>query len=337
MTVRIHLGTEDLANVRFAFSAAAELLASLRVLSDPARHALHLPWVSQVRAIADDFPLLRAMVAPHGYVPDFITPTPEDPFPELADELERVRSAPEGRVKHEARAWKATLRERVLTGQVPLETGKRSMNLADSLIGETSLWIPAIADEMQRYWDAAVAPHWPRIRALLEGDVLYRARLLALEGPGRLFSDLNPRVTWDDGTLHVDMSWEHDENAAGKGLMLIPSAFVWPDVMLQVEVPQQPSVMYPPRGVVELWGPSERRDPGAMGELIGEARAAILRTLEQPMTTGEIATRLGVTPAAVSQQLAILRRSGVVNANRVGRGVYSSRTPLGEQLLQLLG
>ena len=61
MTVRIHLGTEDLANVRFAFSAAAELLASLLVLSNPSRHALHLPWITQVRAIADDFPLLRAL------------------------------------------------------------------------------------------------------------------------------------------------------------------------------------------------------------------------------------------------------------------------------------
>ncbi|GAA4224850.1 hypothetical protein FHR32_006834 [Streptosporangium album] len=36
-----------------------------------------------------------------------------------------------------------------------------------------------LAEEIRNYWEAAIAPYWPRIRTLLEGDVLYRARLLA--------------------------------------------------------------------------------------------------------------------------------------------------------------
>jgi DNA-binding transcriptional ArsR family regulator len=55
------------------------------------------------------------------------------------------------------------------------------------------------------------------------------------------------------------------------------------------------------------------------------------------MTTSEIATRLHLTPAAVSQQLGLLRRAGVVDAHRQGRGVYSMLTAHGRTLLELLG
>ncbi len=72
-----------------------------------------------------------------------------------------------------------------------------------------------------------------------------------------------------------------------------------------------------------------------MDELIGGTRAQIIRTLDIPMTTTELAARLGVTPAAVSQQLGVLRRAGVVGAERVGRGVYSRLTPAGKALLGL--
>ena len=66
------------------------------------------------------------------------------------------------------------------------------------------------------------------------------------------------------------------------------------------------------------------------------ARLGIDPRDERGMTTTEVASRLGVTPGAVSQQLAMLRRAGVVDAHRSGRGVYSELTPLGTSLLALL-
>ena len=74
-----------------------------------------------------------------------------------------------------------------------------------------------------------------------------------------------------------------------------------------------------------------------MDELIGGTRADLLRVLEVPMTTSELARRLHLTPAAVSQQLGLLRRAGVVDARRQGREVYSELTPEGRKLLDLLG
>ena len=43
-----------------------------------------------------------------------------------------------------------------------------------------------------------------RLRALLEGDLLYRAKRLALAGADGLFGDLHPSVSWKDGVLSVD-------------------------------------------------------------------------------------------------------------------------------------
>ena len=54
-------------------------------------------------------------------------------------------------------------------------------------------------------------------------------------------------------------------------------------------------------------------------------------------TTSELARRLHLTPAAVSQQLGVLRRAGVVDARRQGREVYSELTASGRRLLDLLG
>ena len=104
-----------------------------------------------------------------------------------------------------------------------------------------------------------------------------------------------------------------------------------------IDEPWQPTVCYAPRGIANLWEPEPADTSGVMDALIGDTRAEILRTLEIPMTTTEMAMRLGVTAGAVSQQLAVLKRAGVVEADRVGRGVYSRLTPLGQSLLELLG
>jgi hypothetical protein len=47
--IRIHTSAEDLMQTRFAFSPLWEVEASFRALVDPARHAIHLPWMARAR------------------------------------------------------------------------------------------------------------------------------------------------------------------------------------------------------------------------------------------------------------------------------------------------
>ncbi|NEA23687.1 transcriptional regulator, partial [Actinomadura bangladeshensis] len=96
---------DDVARVRFAFSPLWELVRSLRVLADPSGHALHLPWARTVRPRLRGLGLepLFAVVPPAGYIPDFLTPPPRTPLPDLGAELAVVRATPPAVVAAELR------------------------------------------------------------------------------------------------------------------------------------------------------------------------------------------------------------------------------------------
>lgn len=327
MTIRIHLTSDDLAEIRFAFSPMWELGMSVKkALADPAKHALHLPWVTQARRAlkGHDISLLLDLI-PHEahWMPDFLTPPPDTPFPEFEEELDRVVTTPAVTVASEMAKLRGELGGSLTPG-------------AERMGSDPERWLPVLGEQMQRYWKLTLAEHWPRIRALHEGDVMYRARRLALGGAEALFEDLHPAVTWHDGTIVIDKQYDADVEPGGDGLLLIPVVFDWPGIASLFGPGWQTTLSYSPRGIADLWEPAPPSRTGAMDELIGGTRADILRVLEVPMTTSELAARLHLTPAAVSQQLGVLRRAGVVDAQRQGRGVYSSRTQLGASLLDLL-
>ena len=67
--------------------------------------------------------------------------------------------------------------------------------------------------------------------------------------------------------------------------------------------------------------------------LLGAPRVRLLTALRSPATTTALARRLGVTPSAVSQHLAVLHRGGLVDKRRSGRAVLYQTTVLGLALL----
>jgi DNA-binding transcriptional ArsR family regulator len=325
MSIRIHLTAEDLTETRFAFSPIWEVLQSFVGLRKPSSNVFHLPWMNRHReeiAALDLSPLLALLPTGARYLPDFLSPPPEGPYPELDEELERMAATPREQIAKEVHL--------VYAGrELPAE--------ALRYVEEPDAAIPELVSAMRAYWSAAIEPHWPRMRSLLEGDVLYRARQLALEGPQALFSNLHPEVRWSDGVLTLDKhNWDEDVKPLGRGLLLIPLVFVCPRLTVMWDDPWQPTLAYPPRGLATLWESEAPTPDRALAELVGGSKAAILQALEIPMTTTDLAARVGVTPGAVSQQLAQLRRAGIVDAHRSGRGVYSSLTPLGTHLLELL-
>ncbi|MEU8341631.1 DUF5937 family protein [Spirillospora sp. NPDC048832] len=311
---------DDVARVRFAFSPLWEMVRSLRVLADPSGHALHLPWVRTVRPRLRGLGLepLREVVGAAGYIPDFLTPPPETPLPDLGAELETVRATPPEVVAAELR-WAGP--------------GSRPSPARVALATEPERTLAHLADLLERYWAVAVEPFWPRVRDLLEGDVLRRAGALAAEGAAGVFGDLHEAVVWRAGTLNVDRRWSFRGELAGRGILLVPSAFVWPQVSVMVP-PYQPMLSYPPRGVATLWETGWPDEPraDALAALIGRRRADLLAALARPAATTDLARRLGVTAGAVSQHLGVLRACGLVTGHRMGRRVLYVRTPAGDAL-----
>jgi hypothetical protein len=195
----------------------------------------------------------------------------------------------------------------------------------------------ALAELLRAYWELVLAAHWPRMKSLLEHDILYRSRRLADGGTRELFADLDPSIAWqEDGVLRIEQRECDDDTVVRldeRGLLLLPSAFAWPKVVLVTAPPWQPTVAYPARGVGMLWEPERPAPPDALSRLLGSGRAGILSALDRPRSTTDLARVLGTSPGGVSQHLSVLYSAGLVSRRRDGRVVLYLRSHSGEALM----
>jgi hypothetical protein len=315
------LGVEDLADTRFALSGLHEAGLSLRVLREPGLRAVLLPWRRFALSTLGDLDgeLLLALVGPRLSLPDFLTPRPVTFEADFADELAVVRQASAELVRRDIHAVYPATR---------LPSRLREVEGSDRAVRRLR---DDICDQLERYWRLAVQPLWPQLRLVLEADMTYRARQLAVGGARLLFADMHPNLRWRNGVLFISqMIGDHHVDAAGRGLLLIPSIFAHKPAP-PVSADEAPSLSYPSRGVATLWSPPVV-DSAALTELIGAPKATLLLLLGEPLPTIEIARRLSVTPSAVSQHLKVLHRAGLVTRARDGRTVLYRRSQLGEQL-----
>ncbi|WP_405868126.1 MULTISPECIES: ArsR family transcriptional regulator [unclassified Streptomyces] len=324
--IEFRFAVGDLATTSFAYSPLQEAVFSLRCLHDPTRYPHHRPWLHRIRPRLDalDGELLTALVAPWLWVPDFLTPRPERARPAFADELDRLRATPPDVVVAD---FHATYRSQEALPPVVAE------GLADP-----EAFLVRLTDALDAYWHTCLAADWwPRAQSVLEADLAHRARVLAEQGAGALFSGLDARLTWTDGQLRlstrdfmVQAPWT-DMSIAGRGLVLLPSVFARGAQPL-IDPQRPPTLIYPAYGRATL---SETPPPvpdTALVRLLGRPRARLLLLLAEPASTTELAHRLDVTPGAVSQHLAVLHGAGLLSRTRSGRIVRYGRTPLGDDL-----
>jgi DNA-binding transcriptional ArsR family regulator len=327
MLVVLELDVADLAATRFAISPLSETTRAMLLLARPDPAAVNMPWVRWARAKLGR----RSLRLPRAWplivnglncYPEFLNPAPAVREPELGDELARVRSTP-------AEAVRASL-VRVF-GDHPWPDS------ATELLQRPTESLAEIAAELAECHERLVMPHWERIRPVLEADIAYRSQLLAGGGARSLFSDLHPDLRWSPGTLTIN---ETDEDPSVSrimlgpdGVVLMPSVFNWPLVSYSKATSSQTTLLYPARGTATVWEDSVTAASGAVEELLGPARARLLGALRSPATTSALALRFGVTPSAISQHLAVLNRSGLVERQRSGRRVLYQASELGLALL----
>jgi hypothetical protein len=190
--LRFRFGHEDLVRTRFAISPLFDLIWSTDVLRDPAAHSLHLPWARAARRRLEgfDYELLELLAtsSPQNYAPDFVAPPPTTPLAELGDELARVRATSHEQVAREV-GWRFE--------------GTAVPDAARALLDEPERGLAALTAMMAEYFERAIAPWWPEIRAALEDDILHRARRLTAGGAIEVFEDLHHQVHWREGALEV--------------------------------------------------------------------------------------------------------------------------------------
>jgi DNA-binding transcriptional ArsR family regulator len=329
MLLVLELDVADLAATRFAVSPLSETVRAVLLLGGRDTPAATAPWVRWARRELGWRPLRLPRVWPlivNGLPthPEFLVPAPEVRTPGLEAELARLRATP-------ATAVRASLR-RVWEGRPWPESARELDRRPRESLAE-------IAAELAEFHDRLIAPHWERIRPVLEADIGYRADLLADGGARSLFSDLHPDLRWSGGTLTLTDT-DHG-SSPGKimlgpdGVVLMPSVFNWPQVSLSLATSSQTTMLYPARGAATVWesGALAGGREEAAEALLGVPRVRLLAALRSPATTTVLARRLSVTPSAVSQHLAVLHRGGLVDKRRSGRIVLYQTTPLGLALL----
>ncbi len=315
----IKFGPSDLDSVRFSVSPLVELWQSIRALQSPVAGALHSTWLRDARARVRDLDLrmLCALQPPHGSSPDFIHPTPEGPCSELELELARMVATPPDQIRRE----------------ILLAYGEAGVPAAiRGFVGTPEAAIGELAALLRCYWQRVMAPYWERIRMRLEGDVLWRAQQVAGGGLRLLFADIDQSIRYDDARLVIDKSWQGSLDLHGRGLLFVPSVFVWPSVAIIDRGPWQPTLIYPARGCGLVWEPVDPA-PEGLAALLGARRATILASLERPCSTTDLACRLKVVPSSISQHLTVLHEAGLIERHRVGRVVLYRRSPAGDVLL----
>ncbi len=320
---RVRFTAADMARVRFAVSPLWETLHAVRCLIDPVQSAYHLSWLDEVRPALPDLDVapLLALTPLRGFHPDFPTPAPERPRPGIEEQLAAVRATPPHRVRRELELAAA---ER---GGAPAPPVLRE------LIARPRRARDRIADSLEACWWRLIEPHWRRIDDLLAADIAHHSRILAEGGLERLFPALSSALTWREPTLLVATRQHATQRSlGGSGIVLQPSAFVWPKLIL-VDDGEPVRLIYPARGIAELWQPVPPPTSAALGRLLGGTRARLLSSLQEEATTTILARRHALAAATVSEHLSTLAAAGLAVSSRSGRAVTYRITPLGAALL----
>ena len=320
--VRFRIGATDISSIRFGISPGHELCHAVRVLQNPPSHPLQWGWLRSVRSALPrgPFGVLRTVIGPDGYFPDFLTSTPSwDMSP--ADEVERLRRVPAESVRAD------------LTKVLARSDGPRYRVVAD-MFDHPERTRAQVADAWESVWESLLAPHWTQVRRLITADIDLRVRRVAVDGVAAMVGSLHRSVAWHRDAIEIEMRKHSEEvDCEGSGVVLVPSVMSTPRCAVLTEAPAQPTLFYPVHGLSASWTQERSAVEASLVELLGSGRARALLSLDGPRSTSEVADACSTAVSTASHHLTILRNAQLVHSRRDGTRMLHARTPLGEALL----
>jgi len=322
--ITLHVTPDDLVKLRFAYRPLLEIPLSYRVLVNPEFQSPYYRWVDETyRVLHDiDLPYLNALILDHGYIPDFLTPTPSATHVDIEADFAELLSTPD---------------ELIRKGICTLIEADGETEIRRFFLAYPHEAMICLVAELREYWKRTLKAYWSRMISTLESDMLYRARRLALDGPGALFNDLHSSVTYHGDQIHIQPFCQHTHTdieftLRGDGIQLVPVIFQGCGRMFQVDTDWPSMLAFGVRGT-GLW---HHKPPSQSLEMaMGAGRARVLQTLTTPATTGEVAHKAQISAATASQHLSRLAKAGLVEAHRNGKRVYYHLSQRGVELIEL--
>jgi DNA-binding transcriptional ArsR family regulator len=343
--IRIAIPAHPGEGVAFATSPLLECVLSLHVLLGPKHHALQHEWVRRMRRLPTG---LRREIEAYGFVyrrqiPDLLVPSSHDAPLAFEEELARLQAlAPDlllaglGRplYDHGGRGGGELFDDpavrRTMMERADADGAREEASL---LLEDSSEFARRLSRMLERYWEAAFAAEWVRIEELLARSILTAGRLLATVGLWPVLGRLPARCRIDPvrHELLMDLPHAHAVGvSAERPLVLSPSAFVWPHLLVNCDPPWPLALVY---AAPEIAREAEPRLPPAellriLRALGDDTRLRVLKLIAQrPRTTQELEPLAGLSRAGVSKSLQRLAEVGLIVATREGYYVVYRLAP----------
>ncbi|MFJ5549336.1 DUF5937 family protein [Streptomyces sp. NPDC093225] len=354
MGVTIDIGGLEHGRIVFAPSPLAELCMVLHALAQPAHHPNLASWTTATAARLD--PCLADRLLEAGFLwqvsySDVFMPFaglpaatdgPRLPGATLAEELDLLDRLPDERFVAAALEHCALAHYNEGGGPSPLTDpaartraleaaaarGPRQLGFTHRLLAEPGTvraWLRRLLEDCE---EAFFGETWRRISPGLTAHARHQTELLRRKGLAAALAGVSTALSVDPAgsVITVDKMTTGDTSAVdpelGPGLVMVPSTFGWPHLLVLHAAGWRPVVQYPVRSA-ELPGPGpvellQRR----MEALAHPMRMRLCRSLARgPATTGELANTYGISAPEVSRHLSVLKRAGLLTTRRQGRYV----------------
>jgi DNA-binding transcriptional ArsR family regulator len=318
--LRIHFTEQDLARVQvapapdplwetvFAVQRLVPVGRALPVFASWRRRTL--PVLAE-RGLDGPLRLVRTLVPPVSYFPDFLTPP--EAVGGIADGLEALRATSPSRLRGEVVQ---------IPSQRPMPRWTRDLATGDREV------LDEVVAAMRLLHDGLLVPHWTEIRSCVDSDRMVRVRAGGDGGAHGLLNSLRPVLRWEPPILSARYPVDQDLHLLGRGLRLVPSYFCWETPVVLADPSLPPVVVYP-----VSHDPAWARQAPNLVALLGRTRSAVLHAVSDASTGRELSERLGISAPAVSRHTAVLRDAGLITSRRHATVVLHALTPLGAALL----
>jgi DNA-binding transcriptional ArsR family regulator len=342
VAIRLTFTDDDPAAIRVGLSPLVEAVLSMHVLLYPKVHAAQHPWIREMRRLPSG---LRRELQAFRFLlddaaPDCVLPPRLDAKVSFDVHLDAIARLDPGLLAYDlarplfhwtgpamggAEAMEsAEVRERALARAASFGDGCLEVAALawDDPAALRERWVALLAS----YWDAAWRAEWERLEPLLVATAEDARREAAASGPFALAAR-QPELDVEPAARTVVRRSPHEhtvEVSAGRPVMLVPSAYVWPHVRVNCDGPWPVALVFPAPFSVRR--PADDPPPDGLVRALRAAadpvRLRVLRLVaERPRTTEELAPLVGLSESGLSKHLRALLDGELVRTRRDGRYV----------------
>jgi DNA-binding transcriptional ArsR family regulator len=195
-------------------------------------------------------------------------------------------------------------------------------------------WLNSMADASLDTWTVAEA-RWRAAGPLLDREIRRAGTAMVRGGMAALLNSLHPRISYHDGTFTFVCRnqgvWLG--SAGARRLALVPMVAGRDALLVSFDLPDVCYIGYP----VRQPRPGTQATAGStLATILGPLRAAMLRALRQPLTVSQLAAAVHCAPTTATYHLHQLAAASLITRQKFGSSVQVSRTPRGDELVDLL-